>query len=136
MDNACKIYTYSWQKSWIRDTFCAIKQKTTSKSKSILRGKSELNLCIEDHSKTVAVGHSDLETPYRSGTVNDLHIVPPQMRLLYFNLTTEMLTQPANYCVVVVLYIKKAKFSSNFAKIDKGCCNDFAIFVNFCLLSL
>ena len=61
-------------------------KKATAKFTSNLRGKNELNLCIEDHSKIVAVGHSDLAMPYRSGTVNDLHIVPPQMRLLQFNL--------------------------------------------------
>ena len=59
-------------------------KKATAKFTSNLRGKSELNLCIEDHSKIVAVGHSDLGNPYRSGTVNELHIVPPQMRLLHF----------------------------------------------------
>jgi hypothetical protein len=59
-------------------------KKATAKFTSNLRGKSELNLCIEDHSKIVAVGHSDLAKPYRSGTVNELHIVPPQMRLLHF----------------------------------------------------
>ena len=57
--------------------------KNHAKIQSILRGKSELNLYIEDHSKNVAVGHSDLAKPYRSGTVNDLHIVPPQMRLFH-----------------------------------------------------
>lgn len=61
-------------------------KNATAKKPSILRGKKELNLCIEDHSKTVAVGHSDLAVPYRSGTVNDLHIVPPQMRLFHANL--------------------------------------------------
>ena len=61
-------------------------KKATAKFTSNLRGKNELNLCIEDHSKIVAVGHSDLAMPYRSGTVNDLHIVPPQMRLLQFDL--------------------------------------------------
>ena len=35
--------------------------KNHAKIQSILRGKNELNLCIEDHSKIVAVGHSDLE---------------------------------------------------------------------------
>ena len=35
--------------------------KNHVKIQSILRGKNELNLCIEDHPKIVAVGHSDLE---------------------------------------------------------------------------